>query len=319
MPRTTTRAATLTGLTATTVATGLLLAPAALAAPLTTPTAPSTATAGAPFQVSGTGCVADDAQNPDWVAFAVVVTDLADFEAAEPTGVFLAEPAEDGSWSTAVSFPAGTTGTHSLYAACATSYAGEPVEYPEITVSVSSGTSTPVTETPTTTTPTPTTAAPPATTAPTYVVRGTQANTPGVASPDEGSATGDSAAPGRKVVKVLTGFKPGEVVTVTLHSTPQTVGTFTADGTGTVTASFTVPAGTPTGDHTLVYEGNMGTYFQESFTVTAAATTSNPSSSSLAYTGADIALPLGLGVGALALGGGLVFAARRRAAEGSQV
>jgi LPXTG-motif cell wall-anchored protein len=96
------------------------------------------------------------------------------------------------------------------------------------------------------------------------------------------------------------------------------MGTFTADQNGTVTVSFTVPAGTPTGDHTLVYEGNMGTYFQESFSVTTAAATSNASSSSLAYTGADIALPLGLGVGALALGGGLVFAARRRSAEGSQ-
>lgn len=103
---------------------------------------------------------------------------------------------------------------------------------------------------------------------------------------------------------------------MTLHSTPQTVGTFTADGSGTVTVSFTVPAGTPTGTHTLVYEGDKGTYFQESLTVTAG--TSNASSSSLAYTGADVALPLGLGVGALALGSGLVFAARRRSAEGSQ-
>src|SRR5918997_415364 len=169
---------------------------------------------------------------------------------------------------------------------------------------------------------TPTETAAPTTTAPetkpTGALRGTQANTPGVASPDQGSATGDSAAPGRKVVKVLTGFKPGEFVTVTLHSTPQTVATATADANGTVTVEFILPAGTPAGAHTLVYEGSMGTYFQEAFTVTAAAATSNASSSSLAYTGADIALPLGLGVGALALGGGLVFAARRRSAEGSQ-
>lgn len=320
----TTRAAALTGLTATTVATGLLLAPAAFAAPaLTAPAAPATAVAGTPFQVSGTGCVADDADNPDWVAFVIVATDNADLEAQDPQDVAIAEPTEDGSWSTPLTFAADTTaGPHAVYAACATTYAGEPVEYPEVMVNVSAGTSTPVTPTPTTTTPT--TEVPgkgwgtPTTTMPTGEVRGTQANTPGVASPDKGSATGDSTPLGRKVVKVLTGFRPGEVVTVTLHSTPQTVGTFTADSTGTVTVAFTVPAGTPTGEHTLVYEGNMGTYFQESLTVTAAAATSNASSSSLAYTGADIALPLGLGVGAVALGGGLVVAARRRSAEGSQ-
>ena len=324
MSRTTSRAAALTGLTATTLASGLLLAPAAFAAPaLTAPTAPSTAVAGAPFQVSGTGCVADDPANPDWEAFVVVVTDNADLEAQDPQGVAIADPAEDGSWSTPLTFAADTTaGPHAVYAACATTYAGDPVEYPEITVDVSIGTSTPVTPTPTAPTPDTTSGngwGTPTTVMPTGNVRGTQANTPGVASPDNGSATGDSTPLGRKVVKVLTGFKPGEVVTVTLHSTPQTVGTFTADASGTVTVEFTVPAGTPTGDHTLVYEGNMGTYFQETLSVTAAAVTSNASSSSsLAYTGADIALPLGLGVGALALGGGLVFAARRRSAEGSQ-
>ena len=130
---------------------------------------------------------------------------------------------------------------------------------------------------------------------------------------DGGSATGDSTPLGRKVVKVLTGFKPHEKGTVTLHSTPQTMGRFTADQNGTVTVSFTVPAGTPTGDHTLVYEGSMGTYFQESFSVTTAAATSNASSGSLAYTGADVALPLALGAGLLALGGGALVVSRRHA------
>jgi hypothetical protein len=313
----TTRAAALTGLTATTMATGLLLAPAALAAPLPAPTAPSTVLPGQPFQVSGTGCVADDPAHPDWEAAVVLVTDTADLEGDEPTGVFLADPADDGSWWAHVTFPESTTGTHSVYAACATTYAGEPVEYPEITVNVTSTPTEPrFPVTPPYTGPTPTSEIP--LSALTGKVRGTQENTPGVASPDNGSATGDSATPGRKVVKVLTGFRPDEVVKVTLHSTPQTMGTFPADQNGTVTVEFTVPAGTPAGEHTLVYEGNMGTYFQEALTVTAAAATSNASSSSLAYTGADVALPLGLGVGALALGGGLVFAARRRSAEGSQ-
>ena len=317
MSRTTSRAAALTGLTATTVATGLLLAPGALAATLPAPTAPSTVTADWTFQVSGTDCIAHDAATADFNPYVILATDLGSLDSEQPEGLFLADMNEDGSWTADVFFPAGTTGQHAIYAACADGYSEMGVEYPEITVYV-----TPIAPeprfpvTPPYTGPTPTSDIP--LSALTGKVRGAQENTAGVASPDKGSATGDSAAPGRKVVKVLTGFKPGEVVTVTLHSTPQTVGTFTADQNGTVTVQFTVPAGTPTGDHTLVYEGNMGTYFQESLTVTAAAATSNASSSNLAYTGADVALPLGLGVGALALGGGLVFAARRRSAEGSQ-
>ena len=312
----TTRAAALTGLTATTVATGLLLAPAALAAPSAPAVAPGNVTGDETFTVSGTDCVSEDYANEmtrNVVAVAVGAPDATEALLAD-----VVEPAEDGAWSLELAFEAGTPAGEYVVASACLTYAGGLInEYPLGSVVLTAPATPPATPTETTDTPgkgwpTPTKVLP------TGNIRGAEANTPGVASPDGGSATGDSAAPGRKVVKVLTGFKPGEVVTVTLHSTPQTVGTFTADDNGTVTVEFTVPDGTPTGDHTLVYEGSMGTYFQESFSVTTAAATSNASSSSLAYTGADVALPLGLGVGALALGGGLVFAARRRSTEGSQ-
>ncbi len=104
---------------------------------------------------------------------------------------------------------------------------------------------------------------------------------------------------------------------MTLHSAPRTVGTFTADASGTVRVEFTVPAGTPAGEHTLVYEGNMGTYFQEALTV-AASGSGTGSGDNLAYTGASVAMPLGLGAGALALGGGLVFLTRRRNTQASE-
>jgi hypothetical protein len=311
----TTRAAALTGLTAATVSTGLLLAPAALAAAPAAPVvAPSTVEAEETFIVSGTDCPEGVPGNPNVVV--VFIDDGSEYGLGSEERWI-----EGGKWSTELAFEAGTKpGAYEVHAACV-DYLGLYVEgatftteivYPVATVTLAGAT----TPAPPTETAAPTPATPEA--KPTGAIRGSQANTAGVASPDGGSATGDSAAPGRKVVKVLTGFKPKEVVTVTLHSTPQTVGTFTADANGTVTVEFTVPAGTPTGEHTLVYEGSMGTYFQESFTVAAAAGTSNASASSLAYTGADVALPLGLGVGALALGGGLVFAARRRASEGSQ-
>lgn len=300
MSRTLSRAAALTGLTATTAAAGLLLAPAALAAPAPVLT-PSTVMVGENFTISGEGCTpSSDPQNP--TAVLVFLEELGYGD--------VVEPAADGTWTMAdLSFEPGTAPkTYVIEAACIDYQNATPrFEYPSTTVTLMAATTPELPET-----------ASPVAVEATGKIRGTQANTPGVASSDGGSATGDSAALGRKVVKVLTGFQPGEVVTVTLHSTPQTLGTFTADASGTVTIEFTVPEGTSGGEHTLVYEGSMGTYFQETFTVTAAATTSNASASSLAYTGADVALPLGLGVGALALGGGLVLLARRRSAEGSQ-
>ncbi len=231
---------------------------------------------------------------------------------------------DEGTWTFDLSIPDGVEpGVYPVQAVCDL-YEYE-VDYPLVHVTVvapstadpspvsSAPTSSTATTSSTSTSSTSTTSSAPRSTAATGQIRGTSANTPGVASPDTGRATGDSTAPGRKVVKVLTGFRPGEVVTVTLHSTPRTMGTFTADANGTVTVEFTVPAGTPTGDHTLVYEGDMGTYFQEAFAVTAGA-----ASPSLAYTGASVALPLGLGAGALALGGGLVVAARRRSSAAAE-
>jgi hypothetical protein len=297
------RLCTVAGLAAGTVAAGVALAPTALAAGLPAPTAPATVEAGVEFQVSGTGCVIEEPFN--W-AVVGIVTDVPTQDPEDD--LFGAIPHDDGSWTATVVFPAGTTGRHEIRAACGSYYGEEATEYPVVTVTVgAASTGTPSTPTTSTISAAPTTPA-------TGQIRGTSANSPGVASPDTGVATGDRSTPGQKVVKVLTGFKPGEVVTVTLHSTPQRVASATADASGTVRIEFTLPAGTPAGAHTLVYEGSQGTYFQEAFTVTAAA----GSGGSLAYTGASVALPLGLGAGALALGGGLVVLSRRRSAGAPQ-
>ncbi|WP_369253873.1 hypothetical protein [Geodermatophilus amargosae] len=288
------RLCTTTGLALGTAAVGIALAPTALAAPAATLSA-TTVAPGGEFTVSGTGCLPIEGKD----VVAVILP------AVDPQWADTTEPAADGSWSFTMEAPT-ELGAYEFALLC--DQYDDGFEYANVTVTVtadgkpvrSAGPSTP--------------AAAPTTVAPTGVIRGTSANTPGVASPDTGAATGDRAAPGQKVVKVLTGFRPGEVVTVTLHSAPQRVASGTADASGTVRIEFTVPAGTPTGDHTLVYEGNRGTYFQEAFAVTA----SGDSAASLAYTGASVALPLGLGAGALALGGGLVFFGRRRAAEATQ-
>ena len=307
MTRLTRRAAATTGLsTLATVTLGLAFAPAALAAPtgLAAPTAPSSVVAGQAFTVSGTGCVAEDPAT--YEALVVVVTDLSDLNANPPTGLFFAEPSPDGAWSTQVTLPAGTTGSHPVWASCDYAYLPDPVDYPEITVSVS----TPVTDTPAPENDAPKTDASktdaPATPTTPSRIRGVSANTSGVVAQTTGATTKDSA-PGRKVVKVYKGFQPFEVVKLTMHSTPQVLGTFRADSAGVLTVEFTVPAGTPTGAHTLVLEGPT-TYFQEAFQVTGTLTTAG----SLASTGADVGLPLALGAGLLVAGGGVLVATRRR-------
>ena len=133
---------------------------------------------------------------------------------------------------------------------------------------------------------------------------GAKPNTPGISSTSTSKTTGTAAAPGQKVVKVLKGFKAHEVVTITLHSAPVVVGTFAADADGVLTVEFTVPAGTALGNHTLAYEGNTGSYFEEPLTLTA-------DGKALAYTGASIAMPL-IGGTVLVGAGALVLGRRRR-------
>ncbi|WP_082013768.1 phosphatase PAP2 family protein [Microbacterium hominis] len=105
------------------------------------------------------------------------------------------------------------------------------------------------------------------------------------------------------------GFQPGETVTIELHSTPVRLGTAVASATGTISATVTVPAGTPAGAHTIVLSGaSSGVTAATPITVTAASSTG-----ALATTGSStlpvlVAL-LAAGVFVLA---GLMLMARRR-------
>jgi hypothetical protein len=151
----------------------------------------------------------------------------------------------------------------------------------------------------TTSTTTSTTAA---TTTTTTGTTSTTAGTTSTTSPaGDGTVTPSSAAPAAGITVNSPGWTAGATVTATLHSDPVTLGTLTADATGKVTGSFTVPAGTAPGAHTiaLVGTGSTGTSrtVNIAFTVTAAssATTTAVSvagsstgtgSSSLPFTGA---------------------------------
>ncbi|QXG76880.1 hypothetical protein KUM42_04905 [Modestobacter sp. L9-4] len=301
------RAAVAAGLTLGATAASMFLAPSAFAA-LAAPTAPATVVAGTEFEVSGTGCTTTDEANP---AAVIIATDSTSDNPDEV--VFGDYTNEDGTWSISVSFPADTPlGAHQLQAVCGTEYGEEAQEYPvtDLTV-VAAGTVAPA---PAPGTPAASPTATPAATTPAADFKpGAKPNTPGVSSTSTDKTTGNAAAPGQKVVKVLKGFKPFEKVTVVLHSAPVVLGEFTADANGVVTVEFTVPAGTPLGNHTLAYDGSMGTHFEEPLQLTA-------DGKALAYTGASIAMPLMGGSVLLAAGAGaMVIGRRRRSAGAAQV
>jgi hypothetical protein len=271
---TTTRLATAGMLTLTAGLAGLVLAPSASAADAPAADVSTTTVAqGEKFTVSGTGCVQVD---PDYDPLAFIMSENG--EIVEDVA-----PAANGSWSITASFPADTpAGEILMVAGCDQAYMdGFPYQEWTMTVGKAAG-----------------------------AVRGVEANTPGTKSVTTDKTT-TSSAPGQKVVRVIAGFQPHEWVTLTMHSTPTVVGKFQADANGVVTAEFTLPAGTPAGTHTFVYEGDAGTYFQESFTVTAGG-------KKLAYTGADMTGPLTLGLGLVAAGAGALVVSRRKTAGATQ-
>jgi hypothetical protein len=117
------------------------------------------------------------------------------------------------------------------------------------------------------------------------------------------------------------GFVPGERVAVEMASDPVDLGTVTADAAGTIALTFTVPAATPPGTHTVTATGRGGAGVA-TFAVVEEAVAEPPADEpddALAVTGAAVGPVVGavaalLGVGlVLALGAGSV---RRRAAEG---
>ena len=281
MSRTTTsRLATAGMLTLATGLAGLVLAPGASASDTLPAVKLSTTTVapGGQFTISGTGCVSP--ADADYDAIATVMSQDGDI-------VEQAEPKADGSWSLTTSFPKDIAVGDQLMVATCDWYTGG-VGYPEWTIKVGNQAAAEV-----------------------GAIRGVEANTPGTKPVTTDKTTGDKSAPGQKVVKVIAGFQPFEKVTLVLHSTPTTLGTFTADAKGVLTVEFTLPAGTPVGTHTLVFDGTT-TYYQESLQVAAAGKT-------LAYTGADMTVPLTLGVGLVLAGAGALVVSRRKAAGASQV
>lgn len=146
------------------------------------------------------------------------------------------------------------------------------------------------------------------TTAPTDAPTGTPTDAPG-ATTSTVTFSASEVAPGASQTATATGFTAGESVTAVMYSDPVNVGTFMADDSGTVRATFTVPAGTPAGEHRLVLTGQRsGAVAEGTFAVG-----TNPVAAvfgALASTGTDanrwawagvLLLVSGLGMGGLSL------------------
>jgi hypothetical protein len=119
---------------------------------------------------------------------------------------------------------------------------------------------------------------------------------------------------GEALTLTYTGFQPGEQVTLVMRSTPVTLGTFTADANGTVTAAVTLPASAEEGTHTLTLSGPVTGNRVVGFSLAAASEEATVAASP-EFGGTSLALLVGLGAAALVLlcVGGLVVHRRRAA------
>ncbi|WP_409330140.1 fibronectin type III domain-containing protein [Trujillonella humicola] len=137
-------------------------------------------------------------------------------------------------------------------------------------------------------------------------------------SGDLGGPAGQSGSvtPGSKITLTGSGYLANSTVTLLVYSSPQVLGTVVADANGAFSVTVEIPAGLAAGSHTLVAAGvdaaGNPRYLTMPITVTAAGAAAG--SGGLAYTGADVAVPALGGLAALALGGGLVLAGRRKRA-----
>jgi len=71
-------------------------------------------------------------------------------------------------------------------------------------------------------------------------------------------------------------LQPGEQVQATMHSSPFAIGTRTADANGQATWSYTIPAGTALGQHSVVLVGSVSGPIQVSFEVVGTGATKAP-------------------------------------------
>ncbi|QIM15348.1 DUF11 domain-containing protein [Leucobacter insecticola] len=121
---------------------------------------------------------------------------------------------------------------------------------------------------------------------------------------------------GSKQVAYGYGFLPGEKVSGVLRSTPVSLGDQIADADGNVVFSFAIPADMEIGMHSVTLTGATSGSVKAEFEVIAVAAETVPAPG-LAVTGADLVLPISVGI--LLLGAGIILGAARRRKHAEEV
>ncbi|RBY93490.1 hypothetical protein DQ237_17955 [Blastococcus sp. TF02-8] len=128
---------------------------------------------------------------------------------------------------------------------------------------------------------------------------------------DKGRIT--KAKAGQDITVIGTGFLPYSTATIVIYSSPTVLGTVVTDAQGNFTKPVTVPTGLAAGTHSLVASGvapdGSDRFLRMDVSVAGG---SGRSAGSLAYTGADLLLPLVLGTGGVVAGALLFLVTRRR-------
>jgi hypothetical protein len=123
-------------------------------------------------------------------------------------------------------------------------------------------------------------------------------------------ASDSSPTPGGAITLTATGFQPGSSVDFYLHSAPVYLGSAVANGSGVATLHTTLSSGIVAGSHTLTAQGlsTGGVPVSRAFGLTIAA-----ASGHLPVTGFDLVRYMLMGLVLIAMGVGLLVAAKRDA------
>jgi len=130
-----------------------------------------------------------------------------------------------------------------------------------------------------------------------------------IAEPQLGTGSGGTVRAGGSVTVTAWGLLLDEDYTVELHSAPVVLGSATSGLDGTISKTFTIPAGTPGGAHTLVL-------LHDGVQVATLALTVQAAPAAIAATGADADLTVMTLIAALTfLAAGVVLVVSRRVAS----
>lgn len=126
--------------------------------------------------------------------------------------------------------------------------------------------------------------------------------------------TPHQVARGGHITITISGTCFGDSFTVTIHSTPVVLGTITTDSAGNGSGTFTIPTNLSPGPHTVTVGDSSGNAGSVSIVVTGQPTggPGTGGNGHLPSTGSNAALESGIGAGAVATGGLLVLAVRKR-------